>query len=43
MTWLIGLTGNFYMPAFYAVVTAVGTLVAVLTVTDRAHEPLQDT
>ncbi|WOF23641.1 MFS transporter [Microbacterium betulae] len=42
MTWLIGLTGNVYMPAFYAVVTSLGTLFAVLTVTDRAHVPLRD-
>ena len=42
MTWLIGLTGNIYMPAFYAVVTSLGTLFAVLTVKDRAHVPLRD-
>lgn len=42
MTWLIGSTGNVYMPAFYAVVTALGTLAAVSTVKDRAHEPLRD-
>jgi MHS family proline/betaine transporter-like MFS transporter len=42
MTWLIGSTGNIYMPAFYAVLTALGTLAAVLTVKDRAHEPLRD-
>ncbi|WP_337060655.1 MFS transporter [Kineococcus sp. G2] len=42
MTWLIGTTGNVYMPAFYAVVTALGTLAAVSTVKDRAHEPLRD-
>ena len=42
MTWLIGLTGSVYVPAIYAVVTALGTLGAVLTVTDRAHLPLRD-
>jgi MFS transporter, MHS family, proline/betaine transporter len=42
MTWLIGATGNNYMPAFYAVITALGTLAAVSTVRDRAHEPLRD-
>jgi len=42
MTWLIGITGNVYMPAIYAVITALGTLVAVLTVTDKAHQPLRD-
>jgi len=42
MTWLISSTGNIYMPAFYAVITALGTLVAVSTVKDRAHEPLRD-
>ncbi|MFI5085176.1 MAG: MFS transporter [Actinomycetales bacterium] len=42
LTWLISLTGNIYMPAFYAVITALGTLIAVSTVKDRAHEPLRD-
>ncbi|HJA03456.1 MAG: MFS transporter [Candidatus Microbacterium stercoravium] len=42
MTWLIDLTGNIYMPAFYAVLTAAATFFAVLTVTDRAHVPLAD-
>ncbi|KAB1656327.1 MHS family MFS transporter [Pseudoclavibacter chungangensis] len=42
MTWLIGLTHNSFMPAYYVVLTSIGTLVAVLTVTDRAHEPLRD-
>lgn len=42
MTFLIGQTGNTYMPAFYAVITALCTLVAVSRVTDRAHLPLQD-
>lgn len=42
MTFLIGQTGNVYMPAFYAVITAVGTLIAVSRVTDRAHVPLRD-
>jgi len=42
MTWLIATTGNVYMPAFYAVVTALGSLAAVLTITDRSQEPLQD-
>lgn len=42
MTFLIGQTGNTYMPAFYAVVTALGTLIAVSRVSDRAHLPLQD-
>ncbi|QUH02276.1 MFS transporter [Saccharopolyspora erythraea] len=42
MTFLIGQTGNTYMPAFYAVITAIGTLIAVSMVSDRAHLPLQD-
>lgn len=42
MTWLISSTGNIYMPAFYAVLTALGTLLAVSTVKDRAHLPLRD-
>ena len=42
MTWLISLTGNIYMPAFYAVLTALVTFVAVSRVKDRAHEPLRD-
>ena len=42
MTFLIAQTGNVYMPAFYAVLTAVGTLIAVSRVTDRAHVPLAD-
>jgi MFS transporter, MHS family, proline/betaine transporter len=42
MTWLIPLLG-IYVPAVYAVVCALGTLVAVSTVTDRAHVPLRDT
>ncbi|MER7083265.1 MFS transporter, MHS family, proline/betaine transporter [Saccharopolyspora kobensis] len=42
MTFLIGQTGNTYMPAFYAVITALCTLIAVSRVTDRAHLPLQD-
>lgn len=42
MTFLIAQTGNVYMPAFYAVITAVGTLIAVSRVTDRAHVPLAD-
>jgi MHS family proline/betaine transporter-like MFS transporter len=42
MTFLIGQTGNVYIPAFYAVITAVGTLIAVSRVTDRAHVPLRD-
>lgn len=42
MTYLIGQTHNVYMPAFYAVITAVGTLIAVSPVTDRAHVPLSD-
>jgi MHS family proline/betaine transporter-like MFS transporter len=42
MTYLIGQTHNTYMPAFYAVITAVGTLIAVSRVTDRAHVPLSD-
>lgn len=42
MTWLIASTGNIYMPAFYAVITALGTLLAVSTVQDRAHLPLRD-
>ncbi|GAA4390790.1 MFS transporter [Tsukamurella soli] len=42
MTWLISATGNVYMPAFYAVITAACTLAAVLTVTDSAHLPLRN-
>jgi MHS family proline/betaine transporter-like MFS transporter len=43
MTYLIAQTHNVYMPAFYAVITAVGTLIAVSRVTtDRAHLPLTD-
>ena len=42
MTFLIGQTGNTYIPAFYAVITALGTLIAVSRVSDRAHLPLQD-
>ena len=42
MTWLIPMLG-IYVPAGYAVVCALGTLIAVSTVTDRAHEPLRDT
>jgi MHS family proline/betaine transporter-like MFS transporter len=42
MTWLIPQFG-IYVPAFYAVITALGTLAAVSTITDRAHEPLRDT
>jgi MHS family proline/betaine transporter-like MFS transporter len=30
------------MPAFYAVLTALGTLIAVSRVKDRAHLPLRD-
>jgi MHS family proline/betaine transporter-like MFS transporter len=43
MTWLISVTGNVNMPAFYAVITALGTLAAVSVVKDRAHLPLRDT
>lgn len=43
MTYLIGQTGNVYIPAFYAVITALGTLIAVSRVTDSAHLPLRDT
>src|SRR4029078_8301073 len=32
-----------YVPAWYAVLTALGTLAAVRTVKDRAHLPLRDT
>ena len=39
---LIAETGNVYMPAFYAVLTAAGTLLAVLTIKDRSQEPLRD-
>ncbi|QYN33676.1 MFS transporter [Pseudonocardia sp. DSM 110487] len=42
MTWLIAETGSVYIPAIYAVVTALGTLAALHTVTDRAHLPLRD-
>jgi MHS family proline/betaine transporter-like MFS transporter len=42
MTYLIAKTGNVNMPAFYAVITALGTLIAVSRVKDRAHQPLRD-
>jgi MFS transporter, MHS family, proline/betaine transporter len=42
MTWLIPQFG-IYVPAYYAVLCALGTLIAVSTVTDRAHLPLRDT
>jgi MHS family proline/betaine transporter-like MFS transporter len=42
MTYLIPKYG-IYMPAVYAVITALGTLAAVSTVKDRAHLPLRDT
>ncbi|GAB3399047.1 MFS transporter [Amycolatopsis echigonensis] len=42
MTFLIGQTGNTTIPAFYVVLTALGTLIAVSRVIDRAHEPLRD-
>lgn len=42
MTFLIAKTGNTGMPAFYAVLTALGTLIAVSRVKDRAHQPLRD-
>ena len=42
MTWLIAETGSVYVPAVYAVLTALGTLAALHFVTDRAHEPLRD-
>ncbi|MFD4249125.1 MFS transporter [Amycolatopsis thermoflava] len=42
MTFLIGQTGDVHIPAYYAVLTALGTLIAVSRVRDRAHEPLHD-
>ncbi|GAA4629510.1 MFS transporter [Actinoallomurus vinaceus] len=42
MTYLIDKTGSVYVPAFYAVLTALGTLIAVSRVKDRAHQPLRD-
>jgi MHS family proline/betaine transporter-like MFS transporter len=42
MTYLIAQTGSVYVPAIYAVLTALGTLAALHTVTDRAHQPLRD-
>lgn len=42
MTLLIPQFG-IYVPAYYAVITALGTLAAVSTVKDRAHLPLRDT
>ena len=42
MTFLIDVTGNTSVPAYYVVLTAVGTLIAVSRVRDKAHEPLQD-
>lgn len=41
MTWAIPKWGHL-VPAWYCAITAVVTLVAVLTITDRAHEPLRD-
>lgn len=42
MTYLIAQTGSVYVPAIYAVLTALGTLAALHSVTDRAHLPLRD-
>ncbi|GAB3970544.1 MFS transporter [Actinoallomurus acanthiterrae] len=42
MTYLIAKTGSVNVPAFYAVLTALGTLIAVSRVKDRAHQPLRD-
>lgn len=42
MTWAIPRWGTM-VPAWYCALTALVTLVAVLTITDRAHEPLRDT
>nr|WSZ99834.1 MFS transporter [Streptomyces sp. NBC_00857] len=42
MTWLIGLTGNTHIPAFYVVATALGTFFAVLRIRETAHTPLRD-
>jgi MHS family proline/betaine transporter-like MFS transporter len=42
MTYLIGKTGDVHVPAYYAVLTALGTLIAVSRVKDRAHLPLRD-
>lgn len=41
MTWAIPKWGTL-VPAWYCAITAVVTLIAVLTITDRAHEPLRD-
>lgn len=41
MTWAIPKWGAL-VPAWYCAITAVVTLIAVLTITDRAHEPLRD-
>jgi len=42
MTWAIPQWGNM-VPAWYCTITALVTLGAVLTIKDRAHEPLRDT
>ncbi|WP_223842866.1 MFS transporter [Amycolatopsis methanolica] len=42
MTFLIGQTRDVRTPAYYAVLTALGTLIAVPRVRNRAHEPLHD-
>ncbi|MFI6697826.1 MFS transporter [Streptomyces sp. NPDC050509] len=42
MTWLIGLTGDTRVPAYYVVATALGTFLAVLTIRETAHTPLRD-
>lgn len=42
MTWAIPQWGQM-VPAWYCAVTALVTLGAVLTIKDRAHEPLRDT
>ncbi|MFJ1749516.1 MFS transporter [Streptomyces sp. NPDC088116] len=42
ITWLIGLTHNTYIPAYYVVATALGTFLAVLSIRETAFGPLRD-
>ena len=42
ITWLIGLTHNTYIPAYYVVATALGTFLAVLSIRETAFGPLRE-
>ncbi|MFJ5223433.1 MFS transporter [Streptomyces sp. NPDC088400] len=42
ITWLIGLTHNTYIPAYYVVATALGTFFAVLSIRETAFGPLRE-